>query len=57
MKLTATVLSQDGSQKLEEKHELPTTAESMLATAHQLAQLAATALLERGAADLIKAAR
>ena len=57
MKLTATVLSQDGSQKLEEKHELPTTSESMLATAHQLAQLAATALLERGAADLIKAAR
>jgi hydroxymethylbilane synthase len=57
MKLTATVLSQDGSQKLEEKHELPTTAESMLATAHQLAQLAATALLERGAADLINAAR
>jgi len=57
MQLTATVLSQDGSQKLEEKHELPTTEDSMLATAHQLAQLAATALLQRGAADLIKAAR
>ena len=57
MQLTATVLSQDGSQKLEENHELPATAESMLATAHELAQLAANALLERGAAELIKSAR
>ena len=57
MQLTAAVLSQDGSQKLEENHELPNTAESMLATAHELAQLAATALLQRGAAELIKSAR
>jgi hydroxymethylbilane synthase len=57
MQLKSTVLSQDGTQRLDETHELPTNPQSMLETAEQLAQLAATALLERGAADLINAAR
>lgn len=57
MQLKATVLSHNGTQRLDETHELPTNPQSMLETAEQLAQLAATALLERGAADLINAAR
>jgi len=57
LELKATVLSQDGTQRLDETHELPTNPQSMLKTAEQLAQLAATALLERGAAELINAAR
>lgn len=57
MQLTATVLSQDGTQKLDEQHELPVDSETMLESATQLAQLAAVALLERGAADLINSAR
>ncbi|MAI33022.1 MAG: hydroxymethylbilane synthase [Planctomycetaceae bacterium TMED240] len=57
MQLKATVLSHDGTQRLDETHELPTESDSMLETAEQLAELAATALLQRGAADLINAAR
>ena len=57
IQLRATVLSQDGTQRLDEHHELATTSQSMLETADQLAQHTATALLERGAADLINAAR
>lgn len=57
MHLKATVLSQDGSQRLDENHELPTDSQAMIETAAELAELAATALLERGAADLINAAR
>ncbi|MDA7873655.1 hydroxymethylbilane synthase [Rhodopirellula sp.] len=57
MQLTATVLSQDGTQKLDEQHELPVDSETMLESATQLAQIAAVALLERGAADLINSAR
>jgi hydroxymethylbilane synthase len=57
LQLKATVLSQDGSVRLDETHSLPTDSPSMLDTAEQLAELAATALLARGAADLISAAR
>ncbi len=57
LELKATVLSHDGTQRLDETHQLPTTPQSMLETAEELAQLAATALLERGAAELINAAR
>jgi hydroxymethylbilane synthase len=57
LQLKATVLSQDGSARLDETHSLPTDSPSMLDTAEQLAELAATGLLSRGAADLISAAR
>lgn len=57
LQLKSTVLSQDGSARLDETHSLPTDSPSMLDTAEQLAELAATALLARGAADLISAAR
>jgi hydroxymethylbilane synthase len=57
LQLKATVLSQDGTQRLDETLELNTASQSILETAEQLAQLAATALLKRGAADLINAAR
>ena len=57
MQLKATVLSQDGAQRLDENHGLPTTSQSLLETAEQLAELTSNALLERGAADLINAAR
>ncbi|MAI70996.1 MAG: hydroxymethylbilane synthase [Rhodopirellula sp.] len=57
MQLKATVLSQDGTQRLDEAHELPTDSHSLLEVAAQLAELAATSLLERGATELINAAR
>jgi len=57
LQLKATVLSQDGTQRLDETLELNTASQSILETAEKLAQLAATALLKRGAADLINAAR
>ena len=57
LQLKATVLSQDGTRRLDEIHELPSDSQSLIATAVQLAMQTANALLERGAEELIKAAR
>lgn len=57
LQLKATVLSQDGTRRLDETHELPSDSQSLIATAVQLATQTANALLERGAEELINAAR
>ena len=57
LQLKATVLSQDGTRRLDETHELPSDSQSLLVTAVQLATQTANALLERGAEELINAAR
>lgn len=57
LQLKATVLSQDGTRRLDETHELPSDSHSLIATAVQLATQTANALLERGAEELINAAR
>ena len=55
--LDAIVLSQDGTERLDEHHELPLDGRSMLETADKAAELAADSLLHRGAAALINAQR
>jgi len=57
LQLKATVLSQDGTRRLDETHELPSDSQSLIATAVQLATQTANALLEGGAEELINAAR
>ena len=62
IELTATVLSQDGSKRLDEKNRIDLQTgqeepESVLNAAIQLAQTTADALLKRGAAELINEAR